>query len=692
MNKADRRRLLTYAGFAVLVALYIAAAVFMPIVSRSQAVIAIGDSRLPVSALTGVLSSLANICLICLTVFHGKMGLITALVLLLSQLPILVRNMIVNHNLVSIPGTFSMLLTLVAIIVIRSRDKRIESFRQDELSQLAYQQKQAERLFEQTAAALVTAIDAKDEYSRGHSMRVADYSRRLAEMMGKSEEECRKVYYAGMLHDAGKLGITDAIISKNDALTPEEYEEVKKHTVLGEQILSTIRDHPYIGIGAHYHHERYDGKGYPEGLKGDDIPEIARIISVADAYDVMSSSRSYRKAIPQQIIREEIIAGAGSQFDPDIAMIMRHLIDQDTEYRMKEISAAREMRRNSGLQCGEYRSEVSDGILIRPEITRIRLEYRDDGSGNSPAVPTVILFDALDGRVHSEPQEIRNLDYFEYAEIRLDGETVNHGVRAIRTEMGKAAPAAAKETEDAVYEIEAVRCRDHALLAIRYGRKTVDVTVALPDSSRFAYIGLTGSHCVISGIHADRTGEKVKEDYIPRIAEEISYIDGPEGDVPNVQVDSIRSGSSAGIPVADSMRLTFHTMSLPTARLIWHCPYIVLFRSEDGKVNGKGYREYAVVRLDGENWDNDSGMKSRIIVNQEEDFGGWEAWKEGNKAGYDCTVKFTREGNRITVSTLNLGLSVKGILTLPETAAKETVYAALTGDQVALTNIRAAKE
>ena len=107
MNKADRRRLLTYAGFAVLVALYIAAAVFMPIVSRSQAVIAIGDSRLPVSALTGVLSSLANICLICLTVFHGKMGLITALVLLLSQLPILVRNMIVNHNLVSIPGTFT---------------------------------------------------------------------------------------------------------------------------------------------------------------------------------------------------------------------------------------------------------------------------------------------------------------------------------------------------------------------------------------------------------------------------------------------------------------------------------------------------------------------------------------------------------------------------------------------------------
>ena len=688
MKKTDRRRLLAYTGYVALAALYIAAGVFMPMVSRSQAVIAIGDSRLPVSALTGVLSSLANICLICLTVFYGKKGLITSLVMMLLQVPVLVRNMIVNHNLVSIPGTFSMLLTLVAIIVIRSRDKRIENFRQDELMQLAEQQKQAERLFEQTAAALVSAIDAKDVYTRGHSMRVAEYSRRLAEMMGKSEEECRKVYYAGMLHDAGKLGITDTIISKNDALTPEEYEEVKKHTVLGEQILSTIRDHPYIGIGAHYHHERYDGKGYPEGLKGADIPEIARIISVADAYDVMSSSRSYRKAIPQQIIREEIVAGAGTQFDPEIAMLMRHLIDQDSEYRMKEIKAAMDRRREEGLLCGEYRSDISDGILIRPEIRRIRMECRDDGSSNGLALPTLILFDSLDARVHSDEQEIQDLNYYEYAEIRLDGETVNHGVRAIRTEVGKAD---AKETEDAVYEIEAVRCRDHVLLAIRYGRKSVDVTVALPDSSRFVYIALTGSHCAIRNIRLEQTGKKVAEDYIPRIAEEISYIAGPEGDVPNVQVDGIRSGSSEGIPVKDGMKLTFHTMSLPTARLIWHCPYIVLFRSDDGKVNGKGYREYAVIRLDGENWDNESGTKNRVIVTQEEDFGGWDAWKAGNKAGYDCTVEYTREGNRITVSTQNLGLCVKGITELPD-GAGGTVYTALTGDQVALTDIRIVKK
>ena len=106
--------------------------------------------------------------------------------------------------------------------------------------------------------------------------------------------------------------------------------------MLGSQILSSIREYPYISVGAHYHHERYDGTGYPDGLKGKEIPEIARIISVADAYDTLSSNRIYRRAMPQQHIREEISAGAGTQFDPEIARIMQQMIDQDGEYRMKE--------------------------------------------------------------------------------------------------------------------------------------------------------------------------------------------------------------------------------------------------------------------------------------------------------------------------------------------------------------------
>ena len=140
----------------------------------------------------------------------------------------------------------------------------------------------------------------------------------------------------------------------------------------------------------------------------------------------------------------------------------------------------------------------------------------------------------------------------------------------------------------------------------------------------------------------------------------------------------------------DQMQIAFHTMSLPTARLIWHCPYVVLFHSEDGKVNGKGYREYAVIRLDGENWDTDNDVSCRIIANREDDFKDWNAWKAGNKEGFDCTVFFTRDRNRITVSSANLGLSVKGIIVLSESITEENreVYAALTGDQCALTNIR----
>ena len=690
MQKKDRRKLQGYAGLAALLLLYIAAAVIIPRISRSDGAITIGQAQLPVATFTGVLSSLANICIICLVFFYRKPGFIIALTAILAQIPIWARNVILNRNMAVVPGVFSTLLTIVAIIVIRSRDKRIEMYRQEELEQLTEQQKQAERLFEQTAKALVTAIDAKDEYSHGHSMRVAEYARRIAEKMGKSEEECRKVYYAGLLHDVGKIGINDAIITKKENLTTEEYEEIKKHPVLGNQILSSIPDYPYISIGAHYHHERYDGTGYPDGLKGEAIPEIARIISVADTYDTLSSNRSYRRPIPQHMIREEIIAGAGTQFDPAIARIMKQLIDEDAGYHMKEREAAKELIENGELHCGAYRSEITEGILVGQEIIRIRLAYRKEVPGDRQPVPAVILFDSLDERVHDGEKMKQEMNYFEYCEIRIDGNTVNHGARKIKTEVKEKAPASPEESGKNVCGLEAVRVRDHLLVRIHDGQKTTEVTTALPDSSRFAYLALTGENCHISELHIDKSGVKVPDDYIPRIADEISYIDGPEGDIPNVQVDSIRSAATEGIPLGDGMRLTFHTRSLPTARLIWHCPYIVLFHSANGKVGGEGYREYSVIRLDGEEPENGAGAQNRIAAVREKDFEGWDAWKKGNMEGFDCTVLFVREENKITVSTKNLGLAVKSVTILPEAGAdrKEPVYAALTGDQCALTNIR----
>ena len=192
------------------------------------------------------------------------------------------------------------------------------------------------RLFKQTATALVNAIDAKDTYTHGHSERVAQYSRKLAEMEGKSEQECEEIYYAALVHDVGKIGVPENIINKNGRLTDEEYAIIKQHPSMGVQILNGISEFPQLSTGAHYHHERYDGRGYPEGLKGEEIPEAARIIAVADSYDAMSSKRSYRDAIPQQKVREEIVKGIGTQFDPGYARLMLRMIDDDLEYRMSK--------------------------------------------------------------------------------------------------------------------------------------------------------------------------------------------------------------------------------------------------------------------------------------------------------------------------------------------------------------------
>ena len=165
----------------------------------------------------------------------------------------------------------------------------VEKAKQREIELLKEEQKKMRTLFEQTATALANAIDAKDEYTHGHSMRVAEYALQIAQKAGKDENYCSEVYFAGLLHDVGKIGVPSSIINKDGKLTNEEFAEIKKHPVIGKQILSSIDKSPYLSIGANYHHERYDGRGYPEGLKAEDIPEMARIIAVADAYDAMTS-------------------------------------------------------------------------------------------------------------------------------------------------------------------------------------------------------------------------------------------------------------------------------------------------------------------------------------------------------------------------------------------------------------------
>lgn len=190
-------------------------------------------------------------------------------------------------------------------------------------------QKKEAMLFGQTTEALANAIDAKDSYTSGHSSRVANYSKLIALEAGLSEEECEQVYFAGMLHDIGKIGIRNYIINKPGKLTEEEFAVIKSHTVIGNQILLSIKQNPFLALGAHYHHERYDGTGYPEGISGDNIPRVARIIAVADAYDAMTSERSYRKPLERNEVRRELIDCSGTQFDPIFAKAMLDLIDRE---------------------------------------------------------------------------------------------------------------------------------------------------------------------------------------------------------------------------------------------------------------------------------------------------------------------------------------------------------------------------
>lgn len=198
------------------------------------------------------------------------------------------------------------------------------------------QHEKIERISMQIVKALSGAIDAKDTYTNGHSTRVADYSKEIARRAGYPEKMQNDIYMMGLLHDVGKIGVPDAIINKPAKLSDEEYSIIQNHPVMGAKILKNITEFPKLVTGARWHHERYDGKGYPDGLCGEEIPMEARIIAVADAYDAMSSRRSYRDELPQSQVRLEVEKGKGTQFDPKFAEIMLHMIDEDTEYQMRE--------------------------------------------------------------------------------------------------------------------------------------------------------------------------------------------------------------------------------------------------------------------------------------------------------------------------------------------------------------------
>ncbi len=197
-------------------------------------------------------------------------------------------------------------------------------------NQTAKAEEHAEKIAEMSieiVKTLAETIDAKDNYTNGHSKRVAHYSELTAQKLGWPEEKIKRLTRAAILHDVGKIGIPDNILLKPGELTPEEFEIIKTHAVKGGKILKNISDLPEAQIVAQYHHERWDGKGYPEQLKGKDIPDIARIVSITDTFDAMNTKRIYKDKLPSDEIRRQLLAGSGTQFDPEYLEAFLSIMD-----------------------------------------------------------------------------------------------------------------------------------------------------------------------------------------------------------------------------------------------------------------------------------------------------------------------------------------------------------------------------
>jgi HD-GYP domain-containing protein (c-di-GMP phosphodiesterase class II) len=183
------------------------------------------------------------------------------------------------------------------------------------------------KIIYQTISTFSKTIDAKDSYTKGHSKRVALYSAGIAKRLGFSKDEVERVYLIAILHDIGKIAVADHILRKPDKLNAEELEIMKNHSVESGKILSNFTSIKDISLCVRHHHERYDGKGYPDGLKGEEIPLISRIIAVADSFDAMTSKRCYRDILPLSYVLNELELNKGSQFDPELTDIMIDMIN-----------------------------------------------------------------------------------------------------------------------------------------------------------------------------------------------------------------------------------------------------------------------------------------------------------------------------------------------------------------------------
>lgn len=524
----------------------------------------------------------------------------------------------------------------------------VEKAHEIEIQTFKDEQKKMIAIFGQASEALSTVIEKNSESLKGHAERTANLAKELAKRSGKSEEDCDKIYYSALLCDAG------------------------------EEALSRIKVYPFLVETA-----RYVGKDYSE-----DIPEFSRIITVAKAFDSMINNPE----IPPFFVRDYFIREAGTKYDPVYAKIIVQILDGETNSGYFEKTVE---KKQSELVCKNYRDAVTTGIDILQNVTEISFECEAESSAVFSA-PSIILFDSSDGRVQRTPETIDSHKYLEYGEVWFDAHIISTGARNMEIrniEEYKTVPASSENTasisdrkESSVYKIIACRYEDHLLIKMMSTQKAFEVIVALPSASKSAFLGITGENVHIKNIKTEITDRITSENDIPRIAEKINYIDRIESDVPNVQIVKPLALFTKGIEIKESMKIYFHAQSLPDANLVWHCPYIILYYSDDKKVYGKNYREYAMIKFDGEENGSNEYAENDFLMKKTENFTNWEDWEAHNKAGYECQIEFIKNGNEVTLRTQNKGIYIQNTTRIRN--GNKEIFVAFSGDQVALTDIR----
>lgn len=516
----------------------------------------------------------------------------------------------------------------------------VEKAHEIEIQSFKTEQEKMKSIFGQAVQAMASVLEKNNSAQKGRAERIALTARELARRGGKSEDDCDKVYYAGCCFDAG------------------------------EEALSFIKAFPYLSETA-----KFAGKDYDESL-----PEYSRIVTVAKDYEKMINDST----IPAFYVRDYFIREAGRKYDPLYAKLAVQLLDSETNKGAFD-KADEELQ--TELECHNYREEVTSGIPVLQNVTEICFDCSVLDKDARFSLPSIIIFDSSDEKVQKTQQTIESHKYIEYGEVWFDAHYISTSARNMEIRNAEVREEGKREAgELSSYRITASRFEDHLLLKMQGPEKNFDLIVALPSASKSAFVGITGENVHIQNIRLEHINQLTTENDIPRIAEKLNYINRIESDIPNVQIVKPLGQFTQGVEVKNNMKIFFHAQSLPDANLVWHCPYILLYYSDDGKVYGSNYCEYAMIKFDGEENGSNENAENEFIMKKTESFTSWEDWEEINKTGYECQIEFMKNGSEVVLRTQNKGIFIQN--TTRVKSGNKDIFVAFSGDQVALTDIR----